>query len=327
MKIHASFFRFAASVLAAIVCLKFSDTARAQSVPPLVNYQGRLANPDGSALPTADYQLTFNIYDAATNGTLVWGPQMFDGTAAQGHGARIPIVQGFFNVMLGPVDVSGVSLANAFGASNRFVEITVTNHAPIAPRQQILTTPFAFNSAKLSGADWSAVFGTNDPVNGKILGSKFGAGSISITNLTARQIATNVGIGGIAISPSCGVFTSPAPSTPTLISNFSVTITTQGNPVEISFASDGSTNEAIFFCSSVANSDVTLNLVRDGNFVVPQELQAGAGSTATIVYQPPGIFRFLDFPTAGIHNYQVQIYAPNGGIPKAYNTRMIAREF
>jgi hypothetical protein len=49
--------------------------AGAQTVPPLVNYQGRLANPDGSPLPTADYELRFRIYDAATNGALVWGPR------------------------------------------------------------------------------------------------------------------------------------------------------------------------------------------------------------------------------------------------------------
>ena len=81
----------------AIYCVWLAVTtlAIAQSVPPLVNYQGRLSNPDGSPLPTADYTLTFNLYDAATNGTLVWGPQVFDGTAAQGHGAKIPVVQGY----------------------------------------------------------------------------------------------------------------------------------------------------------------------------------------------------------------------------------------
>jgi hypothetical protein len=45
-------------------------------------------------LATADYQLTFNIYDAATNGALVWGPQVSDSQTAQGHGPEIPVVQG-----------------------------------------------------------------------------------------------------------------------------------------------------------------------------------------------------------------------------------------
>ena len=36
--------------------------ARGQAqVPALVNYQGRLANPDSSPLPTADYELSFRV--------------------------------------------------------------------------------------------------------------------------------------------------------------------------------------------------------------------------------------------------------------------------
>lgn len=178
-----------ACIALALLATCFSGPAWAQSVPSLVNYQGRLANPDGSPLPTADYMLTFNLYDAATNGALVWGPQVFDGAVAAGHGARIPVVQGYFNVMLGPVDASGSPrpLADAFNGASRYVEVTVSNRPPIAPRQQILTTPFAFqaaNSAKLAGFDWSAVFGTNDPVNGKISGSKLANGTV-----TAQQIA------------------------------------------------------------------------------------------------------------------------------------------
>ena len=122
----------------------------AQSVPPLINYQGRIASPDGSPLPTADYQLIFRIYDAATNGMLKWGPQIFDGiVGTAGHGAKAPVVQGYFNVVLGPVDTNGISLAMAFAASNRFVEVTVGNRPPILPRQQIVSTPYALTAGSL----------------------------------------------------------------------------------------------------------------------------------------------------------------------------------
>jgi len=176
------------SLFVVVSLLMFQLSCFAQTVPPLVNYQGRVANPDGSALNTANYQLIFNIYDAASGGGLVWGPQVFDGTAALGHGALIPVVQGYFNVMLGPVDVTGRPLAGAFNASNRFIEVTVTNHPPISPRQQVLASPFAFqtvNSATLAGSDWSAVFGTNDPINGKIPGYKLTNGlTLNVSNLT-----------------------------------------------------------------------------------------------------------------------------------------------
>src|ERR1051325_4832961 len=86
-------------ILAAIVLLMMAvglwtfDSASAQTVPSLINYQGRLSDSNGAALPTADYRLTFNIYDTSLGGTLIWGPQVFDGTAGLGHGSKIPVVQ------------------------------------------------------------------------------------------------------------------------------------------------------------------------------------------------------------------------------------------
>ncbi len=121
--------------------------AAAQSVPPLINYQGRLANADGTPFTTADYELRVSLYDTATGTNLVWGPQVFDGGAVVGHGPRIPVVQGYFNVMLGPRDVGGRSILEAFASSDRFVEISVSNRPPIVPRQQILPTPFAMHAA------------------------------------------------------------------------------------------------------------------------------------------------------------------------------------
>jgi hypothetical protein len=124
----------------------------AQNVPALVNYQGQLANPDGSPLATANYELTFKIYSGASGGASVWGPQVFDGATGTGHGALVPVVQGHFNVILGPADINGNSLSAAFNNTNRFIEVTVTNHAPIAPRQQILTAPYAFLAASAGAA-------------------------------------------------------------------------------------------------------------------------------------------------------------------------------
>src|SRR5437763_1360853 len=98
----------------------------AQPVPPMINYQGQLLNSDATPLPTSDYSLTFNIYDAVQGGNLVWGPQIFDGRSGPGFGARIPVVQGYFNVILGPSDTNGVQLSEAFGVPSRYLEITIS---------------------------------------------------------------------------------------------------------------------------------------------------------------------------------------------------------
>ena len=63
----------------------------AQSVPQLINYQGILK----TTQPLTTIKLEFNIYNAATGGTKVWGPQIFN---------NVPVVQGKFNVILGSTD-------------------------------------------------------------------------------------------------------------------------------------------------------------------------------------------------------------------------------
>ncbi len=130
-----------------LMVVELSRALGGQAVPPLINYQGRLANADGSPVPTADYELRVSIYDAPTNGNQVWGPQVFDGGSGAGHGPLLPVVQGYFNVMLGPVDAQGRSILGAFASANRFVEVAVSNRPPVAPRQQILPAPFAVQAA------------------------------------------------------------------------------------------------------------------------------------------------------------------------------------
>lgn len=159
----------------------------AQSVPALINYQGQLLNTDGTAMATADYQLAFQVYDAPEGGTAIWGPQLFDGSVGQGYGSKIPVVQGYFNVMLGPVDIAGRSITNAFDGPVRYLEIRVGTNAPVTPRQRILSAPFAIrasvadraeNADKLAGKDWSALLDSNDPATGKFSGDRIATGSI-----------------------------------------------------------------------------------------------------------------------------------------------------
>lgn len=109
----------------------------------------------------------------------------------------IPVVQGYFNVMLGPVDVNGVSLANAFSGTNRFMEITVSNNPPIAPRQQILTTPFAFQSAYAAVAGVASNVASGISITNAVVTGNGGG----LTNLTASTPSgsNNTAIGSQAL--------------------------------------------------------------------------------------------------------------------------------
>ena len=300
----------------------FFGSAFAQSVPSLVNYQGRLANPDGSPLPTADYTLTFNLYDAATNGALVWGPQVFDGAVAQGHGARIPVVQGYFNVMLGPQDTTGRSLSDAFSNPTRYVEVTVSNRPPIAPRQQILTTPFAFqaaNSAKLAGYDWSAVFGTNDPV----------AGTIPLSKLAQRPVGTNVGAGGIAVSEE---FNSPAVMTTSITPiALQVQLRSTGRPTWVGLIS-GTNGLPYANIESQTTHDggIRVHFLRNGvTIATPQMMIQAFGASGMVFHAPLSVFQCLDLvPPAGVTNiYSVSLQSfENNDQVNLNNVRLVAFE-
>jgi hypothetical protein len=124
-------------VLAMVLVILASLMAQAQSVPPLVNYQGMLTDANGNAL-TGTKKIEFNLYDAATGGNKVWGPQVF---------SSVPLVNGMFNVILGTTDTAGRSIAEAFGGKDRYLGIKVDDGNELEPRQQILSTPFAIQAA------------------------------------------------------------------------------------------------------------------------------------------------------------------------------------
>jgi len=122
--------------LTILVLLAFIVKAQAASVPHLINYQGMLTDAGGDPLETREYKLTFKIFQQSTGGTAIWGPQVF---------AQVPVVRGHFNVILGPTDSVNRDILAAFTSANTYLEITVGNGAPITPRQQILSTPYALN--------------------------------------------------------------------------------------------------------------------------------------------------------------------------------------
>lgn len=134
-------------------------TAQTTAVPGTMNYQGTLLDAAGAPLPSGNYSLTFRLYSAEDGGVLLWGPQVFDGdTGAVGHTAQVPVVNGQFNVILGPEDTNDPTrnLAEAFFSSpTGFLEITIGDEAvttPIAPRQEILSAPFAFQAENAQNA-------------------------------------------------------------------------------------------------------------------------------------------------------------------------------
>ena len=101
-----------------------------------MNYQGRLTDMNGNAVTALTATLTFNIYDASSGGTRHWGP----------FSVNADLIDGRFNVLLGPNDTSNRPIANAFnGGGNRYIRVTVAGSGNL-PRQQIFAAPTAFHA-------------------------------------------------------------------------------------------------------------------------------------------------------------------------------------
>jgi hypothetical protein len=84
-----------------ILIVSTAPSFAADTVPHLINYQGKLNDATGEPLLTGEYKLEFNIYDDPNAGNRIWGPQVFDNT---------PVVRGFFNVPLGPKDANNLDI-------------------------------------------------------------------------------------------------------------------------------------------------------------------------------------------------------------------------
>ncbi|MCP3982679.1 MAG: hypothetical protein GY716_25590 [bacterium] len=130
--------------------------------PTEIHYQGHIAQTSGQPFADGNYLLELRIFDAATGGSLQWGPEVHD---------PVPVFDGRFAVVLGAAD----SLSGVFGEESRYLSISVgpsggSVGAELVPRQQMVSVPYSMssqNTDKLVGA----VRTDNDPDGtGRLLG-------------------------------------------------------------------------------------------------------------------------------------------------------------
>lgn len=132
--------------------LVVASLAPAQTVPPFINYQGKVADSAGVGLGTPtplNRKVLFRIYDAAAAGTLLYTEEQ-----------TVTLSGGEFSVLIGqgiafqsePKPALDTVFTSA--GTNRYLEITVDNgdstinasDAAITPRQQITSTAYAFRA-------------------------------------------------------------------------------------------------------------------------------------------------------------------------------------
>ena len=122
-------------------------SAGAQGVPDLFNYQGVLRGGSGELLAAGSYNVGFKLYSIATGGSALWGRQY----------AVLLDSNGLFNVAMD--DGAGTELianstlpATISGHETLYLGLTVEGSTEIAPRQQLLSVPFALRAGDVKEA-------------------------------------------------------------------------------------------------------------------------------------------------------------------------------
>src|SRR5262249_2698612 len=116
----------------------FPVAAQISAVPVVMNFQGRLAKPDGTPVPDGNHNLLLSLYNPPSGGILLWQRSL----------VSVPVRNGTFTTKL---DFSGgfqngATQGSLFGASAVYLEISLNGGAPLTPRQQFLTVAYAFKA-------------------------------------------------------------------------------------------------------------------------------------------------------------------------------------
>ena len=161
--------------------------AFAQTVPDRINYQGNVKTSSGpvGAGTAVTRPITFKFYKVASGGDVLW-------TEIQ----QVSILDGNFSVLLGsgsgvPANTNTGPFQAVFANTSLYLGITVdvdnvpSNDTEITPRQQLVTTAFAFRAGVAAKLDDAAVTGT------MIAASAVSTAQLGANAVTAEKIATS----------------------------------------------------------------------------------------------------------------------------------------
>ncbi len=126
MKKIASWMKWATIALAGLATVGTAAVAEA-SVPGTITHQGRLYDSNDTPV-SGQVSVQFSFFDASTGGNEVW---------TETH--NITFDEGYYSVELG----SQTPFGTAFDASQLYLEITIDNDAPLSPRTEVRSVPYA----------------------------------------------------------------------------------------------------------------------------------------------------------------------------------------
>lgn len=323
-----------------------------QTIPSLINYQGRLTDAEGITLPGGTYRVAFRLWsDPASESIgspnhLIWGAQ-YEVTL---------LSNGVFNVILGAPGGAAIpsatvdDIGRAFTEPTRYLGLTIIEtpggvvpagqQRELRPRHQILSSPFAFSAQTAASVLPQSI--TSESIRiGAIGAVHLADGAVPFAKLAQRDSGTNVTVGGIAISKPVlrqrltrNVFED--------IQNLEVTIHTTGRPV-LAFVApgplenynaataqpgDGAAKSGVYFITDPGADVGVARLLRNGGeAAVLSRFGSGAGGSSSVGY-PSLTGMMIDLPPAGPNTYKVQWGFQTSGAHYAeiYNSVLVVFE-
>ncbi|MFT6863680.1 MAG: hypothetical protein ACJAVK_002241 [Akkermansiaceae bacterium] len=181
--------------------------AQGTGVPSKMSYQAIVTDDAGDPLAPAvaeSYEITMRIFDAATEGNLIWSEkqitEVFQGrfSVILGIGQAVPVAGGGFE--------PNPDLATVFSGKDRFTEITVRENVAgtvsktLAPRQQMMATATAFRAkvAESLGTSSNTALTVLDSGNVGI-GTTAPDGKLDVSGLLRVQEGSTINAGRIAL--------------------------------------------------------------------------------------------------------------------------------
>lgn len=176
--------------------------------------------------------------------------------------------------------------------------------------------------------------GDDAAITGDLSFGTIGSSSANkVIDAYTRSTGASVGVRGVAISSSCGTFTTTSASEVD-ITNLSVTIITSGRPIFIGLipnndlASLGGDVRTTDLASTGTSGDIFFE--RDSTVIGRQNISLTVDTTATEntleIRLPCSSFSTVDFPAAGTYTYKAQASASTGDTTTVFRARLIAYE-
>lgn len=145
------------------------------AVPQVINYQGRVTDSSGDAIPDGIQRISFAIYDDAVGGTTLWS-----------SAANIDVAGGLITYQLG----SKIPLPDDLFSSDtvRWLGITVGENPEAAPRLRMTSVAFAYHTLRSDSAQYASTIADNSVTAATIQDGSITLADIGQNGATDGQI-------------------------------------------------------------------------------------------------------------------------------------------